>query len=447
MPQQQAHSKTFGNSYARNLPQRAKSAKRLGVRRFCAAFDTPRDSSKAPQNWRTPKPSDKWSIARETPALPGMIHSPFLRRLLALCRKETYQIIRDPSSNIIAFALPIVMLLIFGYGINLDSSGLRVGIVFEDTGPEARLFAASLYGSPYLRITSSLSRAEMAKALTAGEVRGFVVIAQDFSRKLKRSEGPAPLLVVTDGAEPNTANFVENYVRSAWDGWRQQRATEHGEPSPATITLEPRFWFNPTAESRNYLIPGSITIIMTVIGALLTSLVVAREWERGTMEVLLASPMTRTEFLLSKLLPYYGLGMTSLLICVLVSVFALGVPFRGSVLVLWMVGSLFLGSALGLGLLLSTTTRNQFNAAQAALNAAFLPALILSGFIYEIRSMPMVIRAVTYLIPARYFVTAMQTIFQAGNVWPVLLRSMAFLAVASAFFIALTALKSRRRLD
>jgi ABC-2 type transport system permease protein len=186
---------------------------------------------------------------------------------------------------------------------------------------------------------------------------------------------------------------------------------------------------------------------MTVIGALLTSLVVAREWERGTMEVLLASPMTRTEFLLSKLLPYYGLGMTSLLICVLVSAFALGVPFRGSVLVLWMVGSLFLGSALGLGLLLSTTTRNQFNAAQAALNAAFLPALILSGFIYEIRSMPMVIRAVTYLIPARYFVTAMQTIFQAGNVWPVLLRSMAFLAVASAFFIALTALKSRRRLD
>lgn len=373
--------------------------------------------------------------------------SPFFRRLFALCRKETYQILRDPSSNIIAFALPIVMLLIFGYGINLDSSGLRVGLVLEDTGPEARLFAASLYGSPYLSITASGNRSEMAQALTVGQVRGFVVVPQDFAEKLKRTADPAPILIVTDGAEPNTANFVENYVRGAWDGWLQQRATEHGEQAPTTITLEPRFWFNPTAESRNYLIPGSITVIMTVIGALLTSLVVAREWERGTMEALLASPMTRTEFLLSKLLPYYGLGIASLFICVLVSVFLLQVPFRGSMLVLWLVGSLFLGSALGLGLLLSSATRNQFNAAQAALNAAFLPALILSGFIYEIHSMPAAIRAVTYLVPARYFVTAMQTLFQAGNVWPVLLPSMAFLTIASIFFISFTALKTRRRLD
>jgi ABC-2 type transport system permease protein len=377
----------------------------------------------------------------------SMIRSAFLRRLRALCLKEIYQILRDPSSNIIAFVLPIVMLLIFGYGINLDSLGLRVGLVLEDTSPEARLFAASLYGSPYLRITSSQDRSEMAKALTEGKVRGFVVIEQDFAVKLKRSNDPAPILIVTDGAEPNTANFVENYVRSTWDGWLQQRATQHGEAPPVGVNLEPRFWFNPEAESRNYLIPGSITVIMTVIGALLTSLVVAREWERGTMEALLASPMTRAEFLLSKLLPYYALGIASLIICVLVSVFVLRVPFRGSIVALWMIGSLFLGSALGLGLLLSTVTRNQFNAAQAALNAAFLPALILSGFIYEIRSMPVVIRAVTYLVPARYFVTAMQTLFQAGNVWPVLLSSMAFLAVASTFFIGLTAFKTRRRLE
>ena len=151
--------------------------------------------------------------------------------------------------------------------------------------------------------------------------------------------------------------------------------------------------------------------------------------------------------LLSKLIPYYGLGILSLLICVAVSVFVLGVPFRGSFVVLWLIGSLFLGSALGLGLLLSTTTRNQFNAAQAALNAAFLPAVILSGFIYEIRSMPAIIRAVTYLIPARYFVAAMQTLFQAGDLWPVLSRPMLFLGLASFFFIGLTALKTRRRLD
>lgn len=376
-----------------------------------------------------------------------MLKPGFLRRLFALSRKETLQILRDPSSNLIAFVLPVVLLLIFGYGINLDSRGLRVGIVIEDPGPEAQLFAESLYRSPYFRVTPGLSRAAMADRLVEGHVRGFVVIGPDFAEKLKRPGDTAPLLVVTDGAEPNTASFVENYVRNAWDGWRRQRADQRGEALPPAASLEPRFWFNPSAESRNYLIPGSITIIMTVIGALLTSLVVAREWERGTMEALLASPVTRTELLLSKLLPYYALGMTSLLICVAVAVLLLKIPFRGSLPVLALTGTLFLGSALGMGLLLSTATRNQFNAAMAALNAAFLPALILSGFIYEIRSMPLVIQAVTYLIPARYFVTAMQTLFQAGVVWPVLAHSLLFLAAASVFFLGLTALKTRRRLE
>ncbi|HXP62532.1 MAG TPA: ABC transporter permease [Dongiaceae bacterium] len=384
-----------------------------------------------------------------------------LRRLKALCKKETLQILRDPSSNLIAFVLPVIMLLIFGYGISLDTPGLRIGLVLEDSSPEARLFAASLFGSPYLRVQTARTRAELADALLRGRVRGFVIVPPDFSQQLERPGDTAPLLIVTDGAEPNTANFVENYIRMAWEGWLEQRAAEHGasledgaglspekRPAPApTVTLEPRFWFNPSAESRNYLIPGSITVIMTVIGALLTSLVVAREWERGTMETLLASPVTRAELLLSKLLPYYALGIISLFICVGVAVFLVGVPFRGSALVLWLVGSLFLGSALGLGLLLSTVTRNQFYAAQAALNAAFLPAVILSGFIYEIRSMPPVIRAVTYLVPARYFVTAMQTLFQAGDLWAVLLKSMLFLAIASAFFIAMTALKTRKRIE
>ena len=215
----------------------------------------------------------------------------------------------------------------------------------------------------------------------------------------------------------------------------------------ARISVESRFWFNPAAESRNFLIPGSITIIMTVVGALLTSLVVAREWERGTMEALLASPVTRTELLLSKLLPYYALGIVSMFLCVGVAVFIMRVPFRGSLLVLWGIGSLFMASSLGLGLLLSTVLRNQFNAAMAALNAAFLPALILSGFLFEIRSMPAGMQVVTHLIPARYLVTAMQTLFQAGNVPPVLWSSAACLSAAGAFFIGLTALKTRRRME
>jgi ABC-2 type transport system permease protein len=376
-----------------------------------------------------------------------MIAPVSFRRLRALCRKETWQILRDPSSNLIAFVLPVVMLFIFGYGINLDSSAVNIGLVLEDKSPEARHFADSLYGSPYFVVYNAQTRAETEQALTEGRVRGFVVVPVDFAERLKRPGETASLLVVADGSEPNTASFVQNYVSSAWSGWMQQRASERGETMPARISIEPRFWFNPAAESRNFLIPGSITIIMTVIGALLTSLVVAREWERGTMEALLASPVTRTELLLSKLLPYYALGIVSLFLCVGVAVLVMRVPFRGSLLVLWGIGSLFLASSLGLGLLLSTVLRNQFTAAQAALNAAFLPAVMLSGFLFEIRSMPAVIQGVTYLVPARYFVTAMQTLFQAGNVSPVLLQSGMFLVAAGSFFIGLTALKTRRRME
>lgn len=369
------------------------------------------------------------------------------RRLLALCRKETLQIIRDPSSMIIAFLLPVVLLFIFGFGINLDSTAVRIGLVLEDTSPEARHFADNLYGSPYLRVSMGLNAKEMELALTAGDVRGYVVLAGDFAAKLKRPTDATPLQIITDGAEPNTANFVENYVRGVWAGWLLQRAAERGEAPPADIKIESRFWFNPSAQSRNYIIPGSITIIMTVIGALLTALVVAREWERGTMEALLASPMTSTELLLSKLLPYYALGIISLFLCVAVAVLILGIPFRGSYLLLWGIGTLFLTSSLGMGLFISTLLRNQFNAAQAALNAAFLPATMLSGFIYEIRSMPTLIQAVSYLIPARYFVSAIQTLFQAGNIGSVLLDSALFLLLASVFFIGLTALKTRKRLE
>jgi ABC-2 type transport system permease protein len=369
------------------------------------------------------------------------------RRLRALCRKETWQILRDPSSNLIAFVLPVVMLFIYGYGINLDSTAVNLGLVLEDKSSEARRFADSLYGSPYLRVFTAQTRAKIEQAMTEGRVRGFVVVPLDFAEKLKRPGDTAPLLVVADGSEPNTASFVQNYVSGAWSGWLAQRATERGTTPPASISVEPRFWFNRAAESRNYLIPGSITIIMTVIGALLTSLVVAREWERGTMEALLASPVTRAELLLSKLLPYYALGIVSLFLCVAVAVFIMQVPFRGSLLVLWAIGSLFLASSLGLGLLLSTVLRNQFDAAQAALNAAFLPAMMLSGFLFEIRSMPAVIQAVTYLIPARYFVTAMQTLFQAGNVPSLLFHSGVFLVFAGSFFIGLTALKTRRRIE
>lgn len=369
------------------------------------------------------------------------------RRLRALCLKETRQILRDPSSGLIAVVIPLMLLFIFGYGINLDSSKLRLGILMEQQSADARDLANAFAGSPYIQPTISDNRQQLIQMMQAGTIRGLVVIPNDFAEHLARPTDPAPLQVITDGSEPNTANFVQGYTQGVWQIWQQQRASDQGQTTQPLIDIQMRFWFNPAAISQHFIIPGAITIIMTVIGAILTSLVIAREWERGTMEALLSTQVTRSELLLSKLVPYYFLGMGAMVLCMVVAVFVLGVPFRGSLLMLFLISSLFLASTLGMGLLISTITRNQFNAAMVALNAAFLPSIMLSGFIFEIDSMPAVVRMVTYIIPARYFVSTLQTLFLAGNITTVLMINLLFLIASATVFIGLTAWKTRRRLD
>lgn len=369
------------------------------------------------------------------------------RRLRALCRKETAQILRDPSSALIAVVIPLMLLFIFGYGINLDSSKLHVGILMEQQSEDARDLANTFIGSPYIAATVSDDRQGLIKKLQAGKIRGLIVIPVDFSAQLARPEGKAPIQVITDGSEPNTANFVQGYAEGIWQIWLQQRAVDNGGEFKPLINVQLRYWFNPAAISQHFIIPGAITIIMTVIGAILTSLVIAREWERGTMEALLSTQVTRTELLLSKLLPYYILGLIAMTLCMLVAVFVMGVPYRGSLAILFVMTSLFLASTLGMGLLISTITRNQFNAAMVALNAGFLPAVMLSGFIFEIDSMPAIVQAVTYVIPARYFVSTLQTLFLAGNIGSVLLVNLLFLIISAVVFIGLTAWKTKRRLD
>lgn len=376
-------------------------------------------------------------------------HSQFVswRRVRALCVKETRQIVRDPSSWLIAVVIPLLLLFIFGYGINLDSSRLHVGVLIEQQSEEALDFTHTISASPYIQPTISDNRQQLIQLMQAGKIRGLVVIPTDFAQNMARTGATAPIQVITDGSEPNTANFVQGYMEGIWQIWQQQRAEDRGEAFQPLIDVQLRYWFNPAAISQHFIIPGAITIIMTVIGAILTSLVVAREWERGTMEALLSTQVTRTELLLCKLLPYYVLGMLAMLLCMLVSVFILGVPYRGSLLLLFLITSLFLLSTLGMGLLISTITRNQFNAAQVALNAAFLPSIMLSGFIFQIDSMPAIIRAVTYVIPARYFVSTLQSLFLAGNIATVLVVNVLFLIASAVMFIGLTALKTKRRLD
>ncbi len=257
------------------------------------------------------------------------------RRVRALCVKETRQIIRDPSSWLIAVVIPLLLLFIFGYGINLDSSKLRVGILLEQRSEAALDFTHTMTGSPYIDATISDNRQELIAKMQAGKIRGLVVIPVDFAEQMERANATAPIQVITDGSEPNTANFVQGYVEGIWQIWQMQRAEDNGQTFEPLIDVQTRYWFNPAAISQHFIIPGAVTIIMTVIGAILTSLVVAREWERGTMEALLSTEITRTELLLCKLIPYYFLGMLAMLLCMLVSVFILGVPYRGSLLILF----------------------------------------------------------------------------------------------------------------
>lgn len=372
---------------------------------------------------------------------------PYFRRIKALVIKEFYQIIRDPSSILISFVLPLILLFIYGFGVSLDLDHLRIALALEDTAPDARTFAESLAASPYFDVKVGRDRREFTHDILAGKVRGMVVVPSYFSNFKERNGKLAPIQVIADGSEPNTANFVQNYVAGAWFKWLEQEAINKQLHGRSLITVQPRFWYNEELLSRNFLVPGSLAIIMTLIGTLLTALVVAREWERGTIEALMSTPITIIELLIGKLIPYFILGMVSMNLCAFVAIILYDIPFRGSWLVLQGIAACFLTTALGLGLLISTTAKNQFVAAQAAMVAAFLPAYILSGFIFEIASMPLPIQWLTYIIPARYFVTSLQTLFLVGNVWQLLIFSLIPMLIIGLLFFLITALKTSKRLD
>lgn len=369
------------------------------------------------------------------------------RRLAALMIKEFYQIIRDPSSIAISIVLPLVLMFLYRFAISLDMEHLRIGLVLEENTPDVQDFAQSLVDSRYFQVKIGKDRREFLEPIIRGEVRGIVVVPQDFSRKKGSHAGVAPIQVIADGSEPNTASFVQNYIKGAWGNWLAQEKVLRKTAYTPLVGIQSRVWYNEELASRYFLIPGSLAIIMTLIGTLLTALVVAREWERGTMEALMATPVTIFELILGKLIPYFTLGTVSMWTCVIIATQIYAVPFRGSFLVLFGVSSVFLLCSLALGLLISTGARNQMVAAQAAMVSAFLPAFILSGFIFEIRSMPWPIRWVTHLIPARYFVSSLQTLFLVGNVPSVLVPSVLWMGCIGLALFFLMARNTVKRLD
>ncbi|MGD8309751.1 MAG: ABC transporter permease [Chromatiales bacterium] len=368
-------------------------------------------------------------------------------RLAALVRKESLQVMRDPSAILIAFALPVMLLFLFAYAVSLDVKDVRLGVVLESDAAEAQSLAAAFAGTRYFKVLPARDRREVVPKLVASEIRGFVVIPQDFEQRLSSGSGGRSLVqVVTDGSQPNTANFVAGYAQGVVENWFAGRV-EGSAAGLLPLRFEPRFWFNPEIETRRFLIPGAISIVMTMIGTLLTALVVAREWERGTMEAVMSTPAGILEILLGKLLPYFILGVIATLGCALISITLFDVPLRGSWMALLLLSSTFLVPALGQGLLISTLARNQFVASQIALLSGFLPAMLLSGFIFEIESMPAIIRAITHVVPARYFVSSLQTVFLAGDVWPVFLPNIFAMLAIGGVFLGITARKSGKSLD
>lgn len=367
-------------------------------------------------------------------------------RLRGMMQKEFLQIVRDPSSIAIAFLLPLILLFIFGYGVSLDARDVPVALVVEKPSSQAESFIASFSRSPYFKPARFFTIQEAQESLREGGVRGIVWLRHDFGERLLGGE-VAPISVIVNGVDANSGRIIEGYVQGAWQNWLSHYAREKGRELSLPVKMEQRIWFNPAVRSRNYLVPGLLAVIMTLIGALLTALVVAREWERGTMESLMATPVTVSEIILCKLVPYFLLGMGGLLLSVAMTVWLFEVPLRGSFLVLLAASALFLFAALGMGLLISTVANNQFVAGQAAIIATFLPAFILSGFIFDIGSMPTPIQVVSHAIAARYFVAILQTVFLAGNVWPVILANGAALLAMGVFFLAMVRRRTRKRID
>ncbi|KFC75533.1 hypothetical protein FG93_00554 [Bosea sp. LC85] len=365
-----------------------------------------------------------------------------LRRIMALIRKEGWQVMRDPSSVAIGIVMPMLLLVLFGYGLSFDVKNVPVAIVMEDISAEARGAASSFELSDYFNAMQVKTMAEAERMMLDRHVNAIVRIPPDFARRME--QGTAEIQVLVHGTDANTARISLGYAQGAVATWMAREVAMGRIIASPSVSIESRLWFNDANNSSYFLVPGLIVLVMTLIGALLTALVVAREWERGTFEALFVTPVRPGEILLGKTVPYFILGMIGLTLSILGAKLLFGVPIRGSLGLLVAVSMLYLIVALGIGLLISSLTRSQFVASQITIIATFLPAMMLSGFMFDIRSMPAAIQVITHIFPARYFVSVLQTLFLAGDIWPVILPNAAVLAVMAVALIALAIRATRK---
>ena len=370
----------------------------------------------------------------------------FLMRLRGILYKETLQILRDPSSIALAIIMPMILLFIFGYGVNLDAEHVTVAIVCDDTAADAQDLLERFELSPHFEVLRVRSAAAAEELLARRQADAIIQLQINFSDRLK-SGHQAPVQLIINGIDANRARLIQSYVRTVVGLWSTIRRERGENASRPPVLVAQRIWFNEDAESRNFMVPGLITLIMTLTGILLTALVIAREWERGTMEAMLVTPLRRVDILLGKILPYYLLGMLGMGMSVGVAIIIFQVPFRGSLAALMLLSSLFMLASLGLGLLLSAAIRIQFVAAQASIVIGYLPAFFLSGLIFDLESTPRFVQLISHIVPARYFVTISHTLFMAGDIWPVLLPNGLVLGGMAILFIGLAFKNITKRLE
>jgi len=362
-----------------------------------------------------------------------------------LTRKETRQILRDPSSIAIGIVFPLMMILLFGYGLSLDVTRVSVAVLDSDASSDSTALVGAFRLSPNFAVTAVRSLSEATALVLNRKVDGILQIPADFSRRWH--SGAADVQIVVNGTDANQARIMQAYAAGPIAEWSAKQSPAAAAASAGPVIVVNRMWFNEANDSHFFLVPGLIVLVMTIIGAFLTAMVVAREWERGTLEALFVTPMRPGEFLVSKFVPYFGLGMIGFVLCLLAGQVLFHIPLRGSLPLLFLSSMVYLVVALGIGLLVSTLVKSQFLASQLAMLLTFLPAMMLSGFLYDLRSMPAVIRGITYALPARYAVTLLQTLYLAGNVTGVIWLNLGVLtAMAAGLFIA-TRLATRKQLS
>ena len=372
-------------------------------------------------------------------------------RIVAMTRKEVLQIVRDPRSLLIILVIPLIQLLIFGYAVNLDVKHVPLCIYDRDGTQTSQDYLKHFQAIDYFNIVrESDSYPDVVRNIDHGVCSVALVVPPQFAENLQ-SSGRANVQAILDASDSNSASIgmgyaqaiVQAYSSEIRIAWQQEHGLTVGAPN---VTFEQRTWFNEDLESMANLVPGVIAMVMAVVGAFLTSLTIAREWERGTMEQLISTPVGKLEIQIGKLLPYFVIGITDTAICAGTAVWWFGVPFRGSWLVLFGCSMLFLIVVLSLGYFISVTAKSQLGACQMALLATFLPTFLLSGFIFPIDQMPVVVQWVTAFLPARYYVSILRNVFLKGSETRLLVPDIAALTAIAVILVILATRSFRKRL-